>query len=42
MINMGNKGNKNQTALWPSVIIVKFKLPVNITTIKMAELKTSS
>ena len=39
---IGNKGNMNQTALWLSVTTVRFKLPVNIITINIAELNTNS
>ena len=28
IINIGNKGNINQIALWDSIFTVKFKLPV--------------
>jgi hypothetical protein len=42
IINTGNKGKTNQTVLCDSVIIVKFKSPVNIITNKIAELKTNS
>jgi hypothetical protein len=40
--NIGNKGKINQTALWDSISTVKFKLPVNIITSNIAELKTNS
>lgn len=42
IIKTGNKGNMNQTALWPSVTTLRFKLPVNIITINIAELNTNS
>jgi hypothetical protein len=42
IINIGNKGIINQTALWASTLTVRFKLPVNITTKSIAELKISS
>ena len=42
IINTGNKGNNNQTALWDSVQTVKFKFPVIIITINMAELNINS
>lgn len=42
IMNMGNKGIINQIALWASIFTDKFKLPVNNTTNKMAELKINS
>jgi len=42
IINIGNKGNINQTALCASILTVKFKLPVKKITSNMAELKTNS
>ena len=42
IINKGNKGNINQTALCDSTLTVKFKLPVNKTTNSMAELSINS
>jgi hypothetical protein len=42
IINIGNKGNINHTILCVSIFIVKFKLPVNIITTNMTELKTNS
>ncbi len=41
-MNIDNKGSINQTALWASTLIVKFKLPVNNITNKIAKLKISS
>lgn len=42
IMKIGNNGNINQTALWPSATTVRFKLPVSITTINIAELNTNS
>lgn len=42
IMKIGNKGKINQTALWPSETTERFKLPVNITTINIAELNTNS
>ena len=42
IINIGSKGNINQTALCDSIFTVKFKLPVNIITNNIAELKINS
>ena len=40
--NTGNKGMMNQIDCWCSIILVKFKEPVIIITINIAELKTNS
>jgi len=40
--NTGNKGKINHIILCVSILIVKFKLPVNIITINITELKTNS
>ena len=42
IINLGNKGIKNQIALWDSILTVKLKLPVNKITTNIAELKINS
>jgi hypothetical protein len=42
IINIGNKGIMNHTALWASMLTVRFKLPVNITTSNIAELNINS
>jgi hypothetical protein len=42
MINIGNKGTMNHIALWASILTVRFKLPVNIITSNIAELKINS
>jgi hypothetical protein len=42
IINIGNKGNINHTALCDSTFTVRFKLPVNIITNNKAELNISS
>jgi hypothetical protein len=42
IINIGNKGIINQTAFCDSILTVRFKLPVNKITNKIAELKISS
>jgi len=42
MINIGNKGIINHTALWASILTVRFRLPVNIITSNIAELNISS
>jgi len=42
IINTGNNGIMNHMALWASILTVRFKLPVNITTSNMAELKINS
>ena len=42
IINIGNNGIKNQTALCDSIFTVKLKLPVNKITINIAELKINS
>jgi len=42
IINTGNKGIINHTALWASIFTVRFRLPVNITTSNIAELKINS
>src|ERR1700685_4113323 len=39
---IGNNGIINQIALWLSILIVIFKLPVNIITINIAELSINS
>ena len=41
-INIGNKGNINHTAFCASILIVRFKLPVNSITINTAELNINS
>lgn len=41
-MNTGNKGTTNQIACWLSIIVVKFKDPVNNITIRIAELKINS
>ena len=38
----GNNGNMNQTALWASILTVRFKLPLNNTTNKIALLRINS
>ena len=42
IINIGNNGNINQTALCDSTLTVRFKLPVNIITNNRAELSINS
>jgi hypothetical protein len=42
IINTGNKGSINQTALCDSTFILRFKLPVKKIINKIAELKTNS
>jgi hypothetical protein len=42
IINIGNKGITKNTTFCDSTFIVKFKLPVSKTTIKIAELKINS
>ena len=42
IINIGNKGNTNQTALCASTFTVRFKLPVSIITNNKAELNINS
>jgi hypothetical protein len=42
IINIGNNGIINHIALWASILTVRFKLPVNITTSNIAELKINS
>ena len=42
IINKGNKGTINQTALCASTLTVRFKLPVNIIIINRAELNINS
>lgn len=42
IINKGNKGTKNQTLCWLSMILVKWKVPVRRITDKTAELRISS
>jgi hypothetical protein len=42
IINIGNKGKTKKTTFCASTLIVKFKLPVSKTTIKIAELSISS
>ena len=42
IINIGNNGIKNQTALCDSIFTVKLKLPDNNITIIIAELKINS
>jgi hypothetical protein len=42
IINIGNKGKTKKTTFCASTLIVKFKLPVNRITTKMAELNISS
>jgi hypothetical protein len=42
IINIGNKGKTKKTIFCASTLIVKFKLPVNRTTINIAELNISS
>src|SRR5229473_738080 len=42
IINIGNKDKKKKTTFWASILIVKFKLPVNNTTSKIAEVKINS
>jgi hypothetical protein len=42
IINIGNKGKINQTALCDSIFTVKFKLPVNKIINNIAELKINS
>jgi hypothetical protein len=39
---MGNNGTINQTAFCDSILTVKFKLPVNKITNRIAELKINS
>jgi len=41
-MNTGSKGTINQIACWLSIIVVKFKEPVNKITIRTAELKINS
>ena len=41
-IKTGNKGIKNQTACWLSIILLKLKEPANKITIIIAELKINS
>ena len=42
MINTGNKGIINHIAFWASIFTVRLKLPVNIMTSNIAELKINS
>jgi hypothetical protein len=42
IINIGNIGNKNKTAFCVSILIVKFKLPVNNIIIKIADVNINS
>jgi hypothetical protein len=42
IINIGNKGTINHIALWASILTVRFKLPVSITTSNIAELNINS
>lgn len=42
IINIGNKGNINHTALCDSILTVKFKLPVTNITNNIVELITNS
>jgi len=42
IMNTGNSGNINHITLWASILTVRLKLPVNITTSNIAELKISS
>ena len=42
IINTGNKGKTNNTTFWVSMFTVRFKLPVNNTTINIAELNINS
>src|ERR1700761_7190241 len=42
IINIGNKGNIKNITFCASMLTVKFKLPVNNTTINIAELKINS
>jgi hypothetical protein len=42
IINTGNKGIINQMALWLSMLLVRFKLPLNKITRSIAELSISS
>jgi hypothetical protein len=41
-INIGNKGKTKKTTFCASTLIVKFRLPVNKTTINIAELNINS
>jgi hypothetical protein len=40
--NKGNKGNKKNTILCDSIIVIKFKLPVNNITNNITELNINS